>query len=76
MRVVARRENLLLSKPGNAQGLVVARITANSMWHKIAFLSNGSTLNNVKWVCNDFETRPGAIDRLSQWKVFQWFDRE
>lgn len=37
---------------------------ANGAEHKIAFLANGSNLNNVKWVCNDFETRPGAIDRL------------
>lgn len=62
--------------PSFEQGFVLARITANSVRHKIAFLANGCSLNNVKWVCNDFETRPGAIDRLSQWKGSHCFDRE
>ncbi len=51
-------------------------LSAESVQHKIAFLANGSALNNVKWDCNDFETRPGAIDRLSQWKGSLCFDRE
>lgn len=60
-----RIKSLLLSKSVNAQGLVLACVEANSVQHKIAFLANGSSSNNVKWVRNDFKTRPGAIDRLS-----------
>lgn len=59
-----------------SRGLVLAHITANSVRHKVAFLANGSNLNNVKWVCNDFETRQGAIDRLSRWKGSHCFYRE
>lgn len=68
-------ENFLLSEPVNARGLVLAQIITNSVRHKIAFTAISSSLNNVKWVCNDFETRPGAIDRLTQWKGSHCFDR-
>ena len=64
-------DSLLMHK-----SLVPVKKKANGSQHKIAFLANGSSLNNVKWVCNDFETRPGAIDRLSQWKGSYCFDRE
>lgn len=55
-----------MSKSINAQSLVPVKQPIAQ--RKIAFLANGSSLNNVKWVCNAFETRPGAIDKLSQWK--------
>lgn len=51
-------------------------VTAKSMQHKISFPANGTSFNNVKWDCTDFETRPGAIDRLSQWKGSHYFDWE